>query len=559
MDFGAGTRNSGLSLTEVDDGNFDYNEKVPVETSQKDGKDIWIRPIGGVVNQDGPFIFSIDAMTDRYLQLAQAGIEIIASVVGQNGETLSPWADVVAPVNLLGVTMWEKVEPILNDQPVSGASTANKGVQAMLEFMLSYDTDAARSHLQSCFFHMDHPFEYGNMAISGKALRRALIRAIKGGFEARPTIPAADQPDPVLAREMPEGYDDVDVLLLPLELDDNDDGRPILAQPPDTAAPEVKAAWGRWNDERNKRLRRRQLYRDHFQESYNTIKALQVQGGDRRINSGFNARFECVSGSHKFDMYSPIVHDFFRLNNHIPPGNKFELKLSMYPNAFILNSYLGTVNRYKLKIHDMKLHLHTIERRERISPPLREVYLMNQTETHKQIVAAGMSTFTFRLHNGGVLPKTVIIAQALQKALDGHYDYNPFNFHHFFITKLALIINGERYPANGLTFDFKQYNPLVTRSYHWMYENTGATAGEKGNLISWHAYQGGAFIVPFDLTPDKCNGLHHHNAEYGYIDLEISWADPLSQPIYIVYEKVSSKVMINDKMTGQVMCLDVET
>lgn len=186
------------------------------------------------------------------------------------------------------------------------------------------------------------------------------------------------------------------------------------------------------------------------------------------------------------------------------------------------------------------------------------MYLLNETKCNKQIVTKDVPTITFRLHNGGVMPKTIIIAQVNARAADGSYAHNPWNLQHFFLAKAELIINGEIYPQGGLEFEMDKENPLVSRGYHWIFENTGALEGEKGNIVSWQAFQGGAFIIPFDLTPDKCNGLHNHNAQHGFIDLQLTWHKRTPEPLYIIYETVHPKVLINDRTTGQIFTLDLE-
>jgi hypothetical protein len=209
-------------------------------------------------------------------------------------------------------------------------------------------------------------------------------------------------------------------------------------------------------------------------------------------------------------------------------------------------------------VDDLKLHLHTIERRERIRPPLTEKYLMNETQLHRFIVPERLPTITLRIHNGGVLPKQVVVGMVDTKAMEGSYDYNPFNFHHFDASKIVLTINGETHPSNGLSTDFGKPNAHVARAYHWVYENTGAAGTDKGNIISWAAFQAGCFLVPFDLTFDKCNGLHNHNAQYGYMDLTIDFAEVLPCPIYVLCEMIFPKVVVNCKVTNTMAILDVE-
>ncbi len=67
----------------------------------------------------------------------------------------------------------------------------------------------------------------------------------------------------------------------------------------------------------------------------------------------------------------------------------------------------------------------------------------------------------------------------------------------------------------------------------------------------------GTFLVPFDLTPDKCNGVHQHNTQAGYIDLVLNFAEQLPAPIYVYYYKGMPKVMINNRATGQMATFDI--
>lgn len=65
-------------------------------------------------------------------------------------------------------------------------------------------------------------------------------------------------------------------------------------------------------------------------------------------------------------------------------------------------------------------------------------------------------------------------------------------------------------------------------------------------------------MLPFDLTPDKCNGLHNHDAERGYADLELKFAHELPESIYVLYELVFPKVVVNEKVENSLSILDIE-
>lgn len=588
---GAGGHRSGLDVVEADDGNFNYDDRIVVETSQKTYRDSWQRPLGGVTNPKGPFLFTIEPMVDKYIQLNRAALEMTFQIVRADGSLCVPWEDIVAPVNLLGATLWESVEVSLNGQPFSGASSMNAGYKAFLESLLSYDTDARNTHLAAQMWHLDTPGRSEKMNLHAEMYRDLYVDGVRRGAKGLPEL-TEDMMDSstrlgkirreeltAWANATPAGSavtlpqdevvneklwdDEVNVLRreqmetlskpvyeIELDFDVGDDKI-------DNAADKKKDP-RLWMDD-DREIRRKQRYRQSFLENIAALYQL-IERHQTPVNEGFSRRFVMTAGSREFDLYAPISHDFFRLNNHIGPGNKLDLKFTMYPSRFLLNTKLaGITGGYELKLKDMKLHLHTIERKERIPPPVVERYLMNETQLHKQVVPKHARSANFRIHTGGVMPKSIILAFVECTAAEGSFDRNPFYLQHFGLQECSLIINGEHYPSDKLHTNFLAPTPLTMRAYHWMFENTGASDTDKGNSISWHGFCDSQTIIPFDLTPDRCNGLHNHDADYGFIDVSLRFADAgLRDPIYVLYEMVFNKVVINDKLTSNVIVLDVE-
>ena len=526
-EFGVGTRALGFRTVKKDKGAFNYNREVEVETSQVGYKDWFVRPIGGVSNKLGPFFFFTEAEMNYYLQLGATRLECVFSVHRADGSRLQNLHDVVAPNNLLGGVMWESVEPSINGQPLSGASCVNAGMKHFIETMLSCDQNARHTHMQLQLGHMDSPGEYDNMNLPMSVFRQQFRRLLELGQYPMPHIP-------------PEA------VTLP----------PGATKPDGTVYSELER-----EKENILRARRQKEIVDAYfyhemgldAERQQTLTLLQPE---LPTNLGFQTRCKIVANSEKVTMMSPIPHDIFNMDNNLGAMNRLDLKLTMYPHRFLLNSFMRR-NGYEIKLHDLKLHLRAIRLRETIKPPIRELYRMNETNLFKHVVPAGLTNYSFRLQHTGVLPKSIILATAATVAVEGHYQKNPFNFHHYFCKKISLSINGEERPQNGLNFDFERTNQDLAYGYHWLFANTGALAGNRGNLVSLPHFSAGCFLVPFDLTPDRCNGAHTHNAELGYIDVNYTWAYPLPEPITILYEMTFNKVLLNDKAGGTLTVLDV--
>ena len=529
-----------MNAVATSDGAFYYNEAVKVETAQRAYRDYWLRPIGGVVNQEGPHTFIIDGTADQYLQLNNARLEMKLKVMRADGGNLRSAIDIVAPMNLLGPCMWKSIEVRVNDHPFNGASQMNMGHKCFVETMLTYDTDSANTHLNVQGFMLDSPQQFDNMKIGMETLKRYAIREITRGNFTPPVIDDAFKPKQGLEMMDPLGVDTYDEVMY------------------FAASMGVEVTDADIAEELRKQVERKKLYAAKFTELYKNQAQKMAATKSHAYNLGYDARYTWTEGSASFDMMSPIPHDFFKLDNHVGPNNKIEIRLSMYPHAFLLNSPMADQN-YKIVIEDMKLHLHSITLAENIARPMVERYRMNETQMHKWVVPRNVPSYSFRIHNGGVMPKNIIISMTSTVAAEGQYNFNPWNLQHFDIQKMQLNINGERFPSSGgLEFDFSTPNALVSRGYHWMFANTGSTDSDRGNLVSWAAFKDGCFIVPFDLTPDRCNRQHDHQPEVGFIDLELEFRASLPEPIYVFYELVFPKLVVNNHNQNTLEFFDIE-
>ncbi len=527
MEFGVGTKHNGFKSVKIDDGNFNYGEQVRVETSQKSCRTFWIPPLGGCTNQNGPFNFSIEPMVDQYWVANKAAIEVVISVTKPNGEELDSVEDVVAPCNLIGPSLFENIDVSINGHHFPGSSGMNSQYKAMIETVLSYDQDARLTHLMAQGFHLDTPKEYGNMDLDELTMLKMIHAQIKSGQITPPTYPDDIKIRGEAGYREPENMDDMS----PNQLEH-------LA----------------------KQISKKRItyLENHCKELLaNDINANRLSSRTR-VNTGFVARYKLTTNSKRLNLIFPICHDFFNMSNHVGPLNKVDIKLTRTKDSFMLNTYLKE-NGYKVIIHDMKMHLHTIQRKERINIPEIERCRFNQTELHKHVMLKGVTNHTQKiLYNQSILPKTIILGMVYTRAAEGEYNYNPYNFHHFNIRNMVLIINGEPYPSTGIPFDFSNPNAQIARAYRWVFENTGALSGGSGNLISYPGFELGNFLIPFDLTPDKCNGLHNHEGKTGSIDIQLTFDRPLPESVTIIAELVFNKMLVNDKLNNRVTLEDIQ-
>lgn len=260
-------------------------------------------------------------------------------------------------------------------------------------------------------------------------------------------------------------------------------------------------------------------------------------------NMGYRERQGACARSIPFDMMSPITHDFFRANNHLAPGNKLSIRMYKAKNSFLLNS--GDNREYALEIMDLRLHYQRIRLKEMVLPPKIERYLITKSELKRFPIPAGLMSHDIVLHNGGKMPKSVIMAMVTTHASEGNYHSNPLNFQHFGVNKINLRVNGKSVPSEPLTPNFEEN--LITREFVHLFMNTGCFRMDRANCVTRTQFTGGMAIFPFDLNPDLCNGFHLHSSDTGIVSLELGFSEALEEAITIFVHSTYDELLSRKK------------
>lgn len=261
-------------------------------------------------------------------------------------------------------------------------------------------------------------------------------------------------------------------------------------------------------------------------------------------NKGYKARKAIIKTSKPFDMCGEIGADFLRSDNHLAPGNKLSLRFTRSADSFFFVT--SVEEKFKLKILDLAIYVRRLRLTPEalskvIKPRMSQRYMSTHTEMKEFPLAAGIQQWGTKIFAGGRLPKQVIVAMVKTKSQVGDYKANPFNYKHFGIKKINLKMNGTRIPQEPLELDISK--DIFQRAFNHLFMNTGKYRINSGNCISDDAFQKGYTVFPFDLTPDLCNGFHTHAGNDGSLELEIEWADALTQGITVLVYAASDQIV----------------
>ncbi|XP_034243508.1 uncharacterized protein F54H12.2-like [Thrips palmi] len=270
---------------------------------------------------------------------------------------------------------------------------------------------------------------------------------------------------------------------------------------------------------------------------------------DGRENLGLAWRRSRTSNSRQFELMGPLHIDFFNQDHFLLNNVEMRIKLIRNRDAFTLMSTAGTE---RIKLLDATLYI----RKVAISPSVMlghaqalekspAKYPVNRVDIKTVTITQGLRDKNLDNLFMNQLPQRIIIGFVDNRAFNGDYARNGFNFQHFNINYLSLMVDGHPVPSQPLTPDFG--NGLYMESYNTLFCGTGIHWKDEGNNISYSDYPGGNTLFCFDLSPDLSASEPHWNLQkQGTLRLELKFSAPLAQPINcIVYAEFQNLIEID--------------
>ena len=279
----------------------------------------------------------------------------------------------------------------------------------------------------------------------------------------------------------------------------------------------------------------------------------------KQTNMGFQHRYQRVEGSKVFEFIGPIQHPFLKANNTLASTNNLEIRLQRPSDKFLLTTNKPN-SKFKIEILKLLVYVPYIRLSENYKPPDSQVYIYSDSVMRQIVLNPATPSAVIQLTNQEeIMPKCVNFGMTTTTSVIGNYEENPYNFQTFDISELCIIINGRRYPNDPLQFDFTndEHPAEVIRAYRWVFRNVGMLQPNRGNSMSLELFQGGSFIVPFDLTPDGCSQTHDHRARRAKVEIEIKFRSALDKNVTVHCEMIRKKACIVDGKTGNFEIVEV--
>lgn len=254
-------------------------------------------------------------------------------------------------------------------------------------------------------------------------------------------------------------------------------------------------------------------------------------------NDGFKKRRQWIEKSKTFEVMCPIHSDFLQTDRLFPPGHEITFTITRNPDSFVLLSTLGAAKKYRLEVEEIFLHVRHVTLTSDVTTNLLArlqketmIFPMNKSVLYRFAFSSGLTTASIPNLINGSLPKNIIFFMTEEKS-DDVYDKNPYNFQHFNMQSMCIRVNGKEYPSEKYNFHMK--NGLYMRLLRDFYDNIGIVHNNTGIHINYEKFNKGYLFIPFDLSPDLCNGYHTHFKKKGTIQAEFTFRESLENPIAI--------------------------
>ena len=260
-------------------------------------------------------------------------------------------------------------------------------------------------------------------------------------------------------------------------------------------------------------------------------------------NEAYETRKKWFAESKWNDFKIPLHNDIMSGDRDIPPNVKLMITLQRTQDNFCLMKPSTNTNEYSIELENIYLTLvryetsthiedyHTSELKNGKIPtiPIQRNLIKSYT-VQKNTNDLSCYNIIF----GRQLPTNVYVFMVDQTAFNGSPNKNPFNFKYNDMCEASLVVNGVNEPNEMYKLDYK--NNDVIDLYSSFLENTGIGPFENiTHGINLDEYYGGYFILAWDRSPMKINGLYApHYIESGSININLKTKTQLKENITIL-------------------------
>ena len=262
---------------------------------------------------------------------------------------------------------------------------------------------------------------------------------------------------------------------------------------------------------------------------------------DEEDNDGLAQRICMVKNGRSFELKGRLHIDMLMQERLIPNNVNVRVTLTRSRPQFHLMSFERVPANCEVHIDEAVLEVHKVKvasseqiRLEKVlASPGGAKYPVTHVVTHHFTIARGTSTADLDALFIGQIPGKVVLGMVTDEAFAGSWKHNTFNFRHFDVNSIYLIVDEPPIPAQPLQPDFERGN--FAECYHALMKSTGLYPSDWSNNLTAEQYQAGSMFLSFDLNPDDGDGVAYVSPRrLGTVKANLMFASTLLATITII-------------------------
>ena len=196
--------------------------------------------------------------------------------------------------------------------------------------------------------------------------------------------------------------------------------------------------------------------------------------------------------------------DTMTITRFFPPGHTISFEFIRAPSHFTLLS-TDESKKYKIEIIDMSLTCRQILPTESIESKMRKLMLtkdihlpLTRLVSRTRSLHSGLFDGTITNAISGKMPSHIMMVFLKNSQLSSDLACNPYHFGRYGLEEASLIINGQSFPSEKLTFNETAGDYF--KAFKYFLANIGCT-GDMSVGVNPNRYMKDSFCLAFDLTP----------------------------------------------------------
>ncbi|XP_061170259.1 uncharacterized protein F54H12.2-like [Saccostrea echinata] len=172
-------------------------------------------------------------------------------------------------------------------------------------------------------------------------------------------------------------------------------------------------------------------------------------------------------------------------------------------------------------------------------------YTISRNELKMNTIPKGSTEFYWDNIFPQAVPDRIVVGLVDQKAVNGDYTTNPFNFEHFGVTDVGIYVNGESVPGRPLKTDFTTGH--YSTAYARLFEASGKWSQDAGLVITRENFGSGYSLFVFTLDPCGFGEEYLNLIRRGNTRLELKFKQATAKAANVLVFATFSSLLEVDK------------